>query len=57
MIRFADNNLKTLAMALAILQSCMASVPLFGFEPNGVFGAGAALVVASIFSKTAAMAA
>ena len=48
-IRFADNNLKNLAMAVAILVSCMASVPLFGFEPNGVFGGGAALVIASIF--------
>ena len=33
-IRFADNNLKNLAMALAILLSCAASVPLFGFVPN-----------------------
>ena len=101
-IRFADNNLKNLAMALAILLSCLASVrggdggrlqavpfalsincsqsaatarscyiatalripapsaylrppcpppqvPLFGFAPNGAFGLGAALVVASIF--------
>jgi len=48
-IRFADNNLKNLAMALAILLSCLASVPLFGFQPNGVFGMGAALVCASIF--------
>jgi len=48
-IRFADNNLKNLAMALAILLSCLASVPLFGFEPNGMFGFGAALVVVSIF--------
>lgn len=48
-IRFADNNLKNLAMALAILLSCLASVPLFGFQPNAIFGGGAALVVASIF--------
>ena len=48
-IRFADNNLKNLAMALAILLSCLASVPLFGFQPNGIFGVGAMLVVASIF--------
>ena len=48
-IRFADNNLKNLAMAVAILVSCMASVPLFGFEPNSTFGMGAALVIISIF--------
>ena len=48
-IRFADNNLKNLAMALAIILSCLASVPLFGFQPNGVFGGGASLVIASIF--------
>lgn len=48
-IRFADNNLKNLAMALAILLSCVASIPLFGFQPNGLFGGGAALVVLSIF--------
>ena len=48
-IRFADNNLKNLAMALAILLSCLASVPLFGFQPNGIFGLGAFLVVVSIF--------
>jgi len=48
-IRFADNNLKNLAMALAILLSCLASVPLFDFKPNSIFGAGAALVIASIF--------
>jgi UDP-sugar transporter A1/2/3 len=48
-IRFADNNLKNLAMAVAILVSCLASVPLFGFAPNGIFGAGAALVISSIF--------
>ena len=34
-IRFADNNLKNLAMALAILLSCLASIPLFEFKPNG----------------------
>ena len=48
-IRFADNNLKNLAMALAILVSCLASVPLFGFQPNGAFGLGASLVICSIF--------
>ena len=48
-IRFADNNLKNLAMAVAILVSCMASVPLFGFVPNGIFGMGALLVIISIF--------
>ena len=49
MMRYADNNLKNLAMALAILLSCVASIPLFGFVPNGIFGAGALLVCASIF--------
>jgi len=48
-IRFADNNLKNLAMALAILLSCMASIPLFGFQPNAIFGCGGALVCLSIF--------
>ena len=48
-IRFADNNLKNLAMALAIIVSCLASIPLFGFSPNGVFGGGATLVIMSIF--------
>jgi len=48
-IRFADNNLKNLAMAVAIIVSCLVSVPLFGFAPNGMFGLGALLVCASIF--------
>ena len=48
-IRFADANLKNLAMALAIILSCIASIPLFGFVPNGSFGLGASLVIASIF--------
>merc|ERR1719424_319066 len=48
-IRFADNNLKNLAMALAILLSCLASVPLFDFSPNKNFWGGASLVIVSIF--------
>jgi len=49
-IRFADNNLKNLAMGLAILVTCLVSVPLFGdFAINLMFSAGAALVIASIF--------
>ena len=49
-IRYADNNLKNLAMAIAILLSCLASIPLFhDFTPNPKFWAGAALVCASIF--------
>ena len=40
---------KNLAMALAIILSCLASVPMFGFKPNGVFAGGATLVIASIF--------
>lgn len=48
-IRFADNNLKNLAMALAILLTCIVSVPLFGFVPNSVFGMGGTLVIVSIF--------
>mmetsp|Transcript_63145 Transcript_63145/g.105006 ORF Transcript_63145/g.105006 Transcript_63145/m.105006 type:complete len:360 (-) Transcript_63145:196-1275(-) len=48
-IRFADNNLKNLAMALAILVSCIASVPLFNFQPNKIFAGGASFVIASIF--------
>jgi len=48
-IRFADNNLKNLAMAIAIILSCLASIPLFNFQPNQVFWSGAALVIASIF--------
>ena len=48
-IRFADNNLKNLAMAVAILVSCVASIPLFGFEPNGTFAGGAFFVILSIF--------
>ena len=48
-IRFTDNNLKNLAMALAIILSCVASIPLFGFVPNGVFACGGLLVIASIF--------
>ena len=39
-IRFADNNLKNLAMALAIILSCLVSVPLFDFKPNGAFAGG-----------------
>jgi len=48
-IRFADNNLKNLAMAVAIILSCLASIPLFNFQPNTVFWGGAALVISSIF--------
>ena len=48
-IRFADNNLKNLAMALAILLSCLVSIPLFNFEPNIVFAAGGFFVICSIF--------
>ena len=48
-IRFADNNLKNLAMAVAILVSCVASIPLFGFAPNATFGGGACFVILSIF--------
>merc|ERR1712087_690910 len=48
-IRFADNNLKNLAMAVAIIVSCLASVPLFDFKPNQMFAAGAFLVICSIF--------
>lgn len=48
-IRFADNNLKNLAMALAILLSCLASIPLFDFQPNSVFSAGGLFVICSIF--------
>ena len=48
-IRFADNNLKNLAMALAILTSCLVSVPLFGFAPNLLFACGALGVLMSIF--------
>ena len=48
-IRFADNNLKNLAMAVAIILSCLASIPLFDFKPNEVFALGGTLVIASIF--------
>jgi UDP-sugar transporter A1/2/3 len=48
-IRFADNNLKNLAMAIAIILSCLVSIPLFAFKPNTVFWGGAALVISSIF--------
>jgi len=48
-IRFADNNLKNLAMALAILLSCLASIPLFDFKPNGIFAGGGFFVICSIF--------
>jgi len=48
-IRFADNNLKNLAMAFAIIVSCLASIPIFGFQPNGTFGGGALLVIVSMF--------
>ena len=49
-IRFADNNLKNLAMALAIILSCLVSIPHFhDFSPNLVFGGGALLVIISIF--------
>ena len=49
-IRFADNNLKNLAMACAILLSCLLSIPIFGdFHPNLKFWSGATLVILSIF--------
>ena len=35
--------------ALAILLSCLASVPLFDFSPNNKFWGGASLVIVSIF--------
>ena len=49
MIRFADNNLKNLAMAIAIIISCIVSIPLFDFQLNQVFAGGGSLVIASIF--------
>ena len=48
-VRFADNNLKNLAQALATIVSALASIPLFGFQPNLAFGIGAALVVGGVF--------
>ena len=48
-VRFADNNLKNLAQALATIVSALISIPLFGFQPNIAFGAGAALVVGAVF--------
>jgi len=48
-IRYADNNLKNLGMALAIIASCLVSIPLFDFRPNGKFWGGAACVCVSIF--------
>ena len=48
-MRFADNNLKNLAQALATIVSALISIPLFGFQPNLAFGIGAALVVGGVF--------
>ena len=48
-MRFADNNLKNLALALSIILTCFISIPLFGFEPTGYFGLGCIMVIASIF--------
>ena len=48
-MRFADNNLKNLAQALAAILSALISIPLFGFQPNVTFIVGAALVIGSAF--------
>ena len=52
-MRFADNNLKNLAQALATIVSALISIPLFRFQPNLAFGIGAALVVGGVFLWTA----
>ena len=48
-MRFADNNLKNLAQALAAICSTLISIPLFGFEPTPAFVVGATIVLGSVF--------
>lgn len=52
-IRFADNNLKSMAMAASILLSTIVSIPIFGVYPTPFFSVGAACVVAAIFLYSA----
>lgn len=52
-IRFADNNLKNMAMAASILLSTVLSIPLFDVYPTSFFAAGAACVVGAIFLYSA----
>jgi UDP-sugar transporter A1/2/3 len=48
-MRFADNNLKNLAQALATILSALVSMPLFGFQPTVLFIIGTSLVISSVF--------
>lgn len=48
-IKYADNILKTYATAVAIVLTCLLSVPLYGIMPSFNFLQGMVLVLASMF--------
>ncbi|GAU89784.1 hypothetical protein RvY_02295 [Ramazzottius varieornatus] len=48
-VKYADNILKGFATSFAIVFSALASVYIFAFEIHGLFVAGSALVIVSIF--------
>lgn len=47
-IKYADNILKTYATAIAIVLTCLLSIPLYGSIPSMAFLQGMALVIASM---------
>jgi len=48
-IKYADNILKTYATAVAIVLTCLLSIPLYGTLPTAGFLQGMVLVIASMF--------
>jgi UDP-sugar transporter A1/2/3 len=53
-ITYADNIIKSFAMAISILLSWLLSIPLFGLHPTPLFVVGLALVLASVLLFSAA---
>ena len=53
MLRYADNNLKSIAQALAAVQSWIIAVPMLGFEPDAQFVVGTLIVVGAALMYTA----
>uniref|UniRef100_A0A7S1RBL0 UDP-galactose transporter n=1 Tax=Alexandrium catenella TaxID=2925 RepID=A0A7S1RBL0_ALECA len=46
-IKLADNIIKSFSAAMSLLISTLVSIPVFGFQPNRYFAAGACLVLLS----------
>jgi len=48
-IKYAGNILKTFATVLAILCTCLVSIPLFAFQPTLLFWVGVAVVITAVW--------